>query len=1092
MTDRLTRAAVRLVRRLNRHLLLALALGFVLHLSLLFFTSTRTYDAYVHIFFADTYATSWFDPWEPRWYTGFTMTSYPPGSHQTTALLSYSVGLINAFIFVQIAAVLNCIVGIYRFSKIWVSEEAAGYAALLMAVSSSITETIHVFGQLPTTFSLGFLLQALPFIYKFLRDGRLRILLVAWALNAATTAGHHVTTLFGAVFFVAPVMVLAIVEKLPIALPDEPSGQPPNVTRDNLRPLLYRYARRILPPILRCAVYGVGMIILLVIVVLPYWLWSASDPITQVSIPHASRDSFIENTAAGLVFWLIPYSVTLFMLPYAFYKGLTTKAWPMTLSLMLLVLLGTGGTTPIPKLLLGGAFDILTLDRFTFWATITMLPLCGELIVSLRHGRFAHYLKSRFGYSTWLGLQGGLVVSMLACVVFIANLTQFRRFQPAPIDMQPILSFLDKDEHWRWRYITLGFGDQVAWLSAQTTATSAEGNYHSARRLPELTTTPVERLDGAKFRGIPGIGSLQQFLAVPEKYNLKFIFSKDQFYDPLLYFSGWHQLVQLDNGVMVWEREDIEPLPDVLPRKEIPVWQRIMWGTLPMGALIAGVMVLTLEALQLSFNLGRWRVVRWAYAQLLRPYRWLDTILWRRTTIPDNDASAVVRWQSVLDTVRDLPSRVKPSAPSAQLVRSALLLTLIISAVTASAIVYQQQARTPEAVILAYYDDLDFRRYDQAYGRLDPTTRPTYDQYLLNLSANSGLLASYAKLENLTTEVVHAEDDFIEMRVFTDWITSLTRYQTTQTHTLALVDGRWTVTPEDVAIEPPPDTFFRRGTVAWKAQSSISRPTNVTDFPNQSDRPALEILSARLVEVNGRSSIVGELINRSSDPADVTVTAILYDELEIDLTQYNAQYAILHKLLPKETTPFRVDFEGVAGAALTETVEVDTHGSDSAEFDPSAFTPIEFENPVKSFQVYAKGMVTGRDLYRDVGVQNVRVRWNDNNEPILEGEAINAGTFEATVPHVLITYYDADGGVMWVDNFYLESAIKSQATVLFELPITPASDVTELVNSGQTFGNALINSDDGIADLERIQLPARLGYDSMRIVVHYFVGPGGK
>jgi hypothetical protein len=38
---------------------------------------------------------------------------------------------------------------------------------------------------------------------------------------------------------------------------------------------------------------------------------------------------------------------------------------------------------------------------------------------------------------------------------------------------------------------------------------TVDGNYHSARR-PELTS-PVERLENSKFRGMEGIGSLQQF-----------------------------------------------------------------------------------------------------------------------------------------------------------------------------------------------------------------------------------------------------------------------------------------------------------------------------------------------------------------------------------------------------------------------------------------------------------------------------------------------------------------------------------------------------------------------------------------------------
>ncbi|MDZ4719620.1 MAG: hypothetical protein SH847_14285, partial [Roseiflexaceae bacterium] len=64
---------------INRRLLLALALAFVYHGALLLSgTYKGTYDAYVHIFFADHYARSWWDPWDARWYTGFPLTSYPP------------------------------------------------------------------------------------------------------------------------------------------------------------------------------------------------------------------------------------------------------------------------------------------------------------------------------------------------------------------------------------------------------------------------------------------------------------------------------------------------------------------------------------------------------------------------------------------------------------------------------------------------------------------------------------------------------------------------------------------------------------------------------------------------------------------------------------------------------------------------------------------------------------------------------------------------------------------------------------------------------------------------------------------------------
>jgi hypothetical protein len=118
--------------------------------------------------------------------------------------------------------------------------------------------------------------------------------------------------------------------------------------------------------------------------------------------------------------------------------------------------------------------------------------------------------------------------------IFIINLGRFRPLQPATIDTTPILQFLERDQHDKWRFMTLGFGDQMAWLSAQTSAQLVDGNYHSARRLQEMTTRPLERLENSKFKGIEGLGSLQQFLTVPEKYYLKFVFSNDKFYDPIM------------------------------------------------------------------------------------------------------------------------------------------------------------------------------------------------------------------------------------------------------------------------------------------------------------------------------------------------------------------------------------------------------------------------------------------------------------------------------------------------------------------------------------------------------------------------------
>ncbi|NJK45823.1 MAG: hypothetical protein HC933_17540 [Pleurocapsa sp. SU_196_0] len=331
-----------------------------------------------------------------------------------------------------------------------------------------------------------------------------------------------------------------------------------------------RWWYRVAPRTYRAAFFLGLTVTSVVVVVLPYLYWGRTDPILQVPIPHASRDSYLQNTSAGFMFFAVPWASTFLFFGYALYKGFGSWRFPVAASLALLALLGTGGTTPIPRFLLRGTYDILTLDRFTFWACILILPFVGAALESLLHGRLRAWLDANFGARVRLGLIGGFIVSVMIGAVAISSLTNLRKFQPEPIEISPILNFLEKDEHWRYRYLTLGFGDQMAWLSANTRALTVDGNYHSARRLIELTSTPVERLDGAKYSSVPGLGSLEQFVTMPEKFNLKFVFSNDAFYDPLLYFSGWQRLNRLENGVVVWEREDIAPLPERLPRKRLP------------------------------------------------------------------------------------------------------------------------------------------------------------------------------------------------------------------------------------------------------------------------------------------------------------------------------------------------------------------------------------------------------------------------------------------------------------------------------------------------------------------------------------------
>ena len=47
------------------------------------------------------------------------------------------------------------------------------------------------------------------------------------------------------------------------------------------------------------------------------------------------------------------------------------------------MIFGLGGTTPLPRWLLGRAYEILTFERFTFWATLMAMPIVGLLSIQL-------------------------------------------------------------------------------------------------------------------------------------------------------------------------------------------------------------------------------------------------------------------------------------------------------------------------------------------------------------------------------------------------------------------------------------------------------------------------------------------------------------------------------------------------------------------------------------------------------------------------------------------------------------------------------------------------------------------------------------
>src|SRR5919206_3309018 len=65
-----------------------------------------SFDANFHIFLASHYAHHWFNPWNEKWFAGFSQTTYPPLAHQLIALFSFFVSLEVAYMCAQLVAIV--------------------------------------------------------------------------------------------------------------------------------------------------------------------------------------------------------------------------------------------------------------------------------------------------------------------------------------------------------------------------------------------------------------------------------------------------------------------------------------------------------------------------------------------------------------------------------------------------------------------------------------------------------------------------------------------------------------------------------------------------------------------------------------------------------------------------------------------------------------------------------------------------------------------------------------------------------------------------------------------------------------------------
>jgi len=553
---------------------LATLLAFLLHGCMILTAQySRSFDAFIHMFFADHYRLDWWTLWEPRWYTGFSVASYPPLVHQWMALLGKLVGIEAAFAVTLWAALTAYPLGIYAFSRAFTGRTVAQYAAWGAAFAPALYLAAHVFGQIPTIVATLFALFGIATLAEFLRRGGWLNFALTVSLFAVVMAAHHATLMFLPWVAAGLVVHLLLNEK-----PD----------------------KRVL--FSRVAVFAPAAVAVGLVVIWPFWAWGQGQTI-QTPIDHASRHNFLKDTFAFSVFFLPVYGSLMLLIPFAVWKGLQRRYIGLVLAFLPLFVLGLGGTTPLPAILFREGWEWLIYDRFALWASLLLLPFLGVALLLIQR-----WLPKYFGYrivrfprlhiqrrsaNSWPPVRMGLprkmvmsfiFLSMALIAGFVGAFSMFVPFQPAAVDMEPVVRFLGQKNRSEWRYLTFGFGDQLARLSMLTKATTMDGSYHTARSLPELRESGIAQIDTAYWI-LHGMRALDPILQKSGEHGVRWGFVNLRAYNPVLERNGWVQLARLENGIQVWENPAaVKPEP-ASPPPEDPL-ASFSWGVFPFLSLV--------------------------------------------------------------------------------------------------------------------------------------------------------------------------------------------------------------------------------------------------------------------------------------------------------------------------------------------------------------------------------------------------------------------------------------------------------------------------------------------------------------------------
>lgn len=333
-----------------------------------------------------------------------------------------------------------------------------------------------------------------------------------------------------------------------------------------------------------------------------------------------------------------------------------------------------------------------------------------------------------------------------------------------------------------------------------------------------------------------------------------------------------------------------------------------------------------------------------------------------------------------------------------------IVLTVLLLAIgTLSAKKTSADTSTPEGAVNALFGAVQARDWKSAYELVSNKNTVDYASFVRDLNGSNGDLRTFATLSRVTPKVLRESDSQASVRTNLLWSTAVGGINDSRDLNLVKDGSGWKVqwpempSPAKVPPQVIPVNFLRWDVITRGAED---------DWGSQNvEAPRVRIVSMNAVDYEGGTVVLGEIVNEDTVPGFVAVSASLVGKNGQVIGDESSFDKISHVLLPKEVSPFRIDFPKIP------------------------------RSDIKSVRMKPDALLVPASADPTIGVLDQKIDTDSGGHKVLRGQLMNQSGETVNIPHVLATFYDNQGKVIWVSDAYVTHALVPQTPESFTVPV---------------------------------------------------------